>query len=585
MFVAARRVQLLECGFSIAICCLVSLTTHGQQVAKPLQISKPTQIRFDDLAVTSGLQFRHEDGSCGKRYLVELVGAGLATFDADNDGWIDAFMLNGAALPGAKLESKPSNQFYRNLQSGNFAQATTAARCGDEGYSLGVTVGDFNNDGFNDLFVTNYGQDQLLQNNGDGTFSDVTRQTGVDDQKAFGAGAAFLDIDQDGDLDLFSANYVKFSYERHEMLAPTAYPFSPGPRDFPPETDSIFVNNGDGTFTDDSDRSGMTSVAGPSMGVVAGDFDYDGDSDIFVCCDGAPNLFYRNDGQGNFVEDALLVGVAYDLRGVANGSMGVDVGDLDGDQLDDLVVTDYADQLMMLFRCLGPGGVFEDSARISQIGSEVLPHVKWGLGLVDLDCDGDRDAVICNGHLLENAKEIDPRTAYGVANSVMENDGKGLFRSITAETGEALKHVASSRGSAFDDLDNDGDIDGIILNCDAEAQYLVNQYFTGSRGGKSLLGKTPAIEKPANRWIELELRGRSTNRSAVGSRVTVHAGKSPQVAEVRSGRGYQSHYGSRLHFGLAEHATIDRIEITWHGGGTQVLTQVPADQILVIVQE
>ena len=560
---------------ALALAMLVSITAYGQPSgAKPV-------IRFADSSVASGLQFRHEDGSCGKRYLVELVGAGLATFDADNDGWIDAFLLNGSALPGAKLDSKPSNELFRNVQRGSFARATDKARCGDDRYSLGVAVSDFNNDGFEDLFVTNYGADQLLQNNGDGTFSDVTAQAGVDDKKDFGAGAAFLDIDQDGDLDLFSANYVKFSYERHEMLAPTAYPFSPGPRDFPPETDSLFRNNGDGTFTDISDRSGVTSVAGPSMGVVSGDFDYDGDSDIFVCCDGAPNLFYRNDGKGNFVEDALLVGVAYDLKGTANGSMGVDVGDLDGDQFDDLVVTDYADQLMMLFRCLGPGGVFEDSARISQIGSEVLPHVKWGVGLVDLDCDGDRDAVICNGHLLENAKEIDPRTAYGVANSVMENVGKGVFRSITAEVGEALKQVASSRGSAFDDLDNDGDIDGIILNCDAEVQYLNNLYFDKPDSSSP----QSKAEQAGNRWIELELRGRAANRSGVGTKVTIHFGGSTQVAEVRSGRGYQSHYGSRLHFGLGRQQKIDRIEVSWLGGATHVLTNVDVDQMLIVVQE
>lgn len=557
----------LACWITLPFASLLWFATlgFGQNSIRP-SLALPSNIRFSDSTSKSQLLFRHQDGSSGGRYLVELVGAGLATFDADNDGWLDVYLLNGAALRGATLGSAPTDQLFLNLRDGTFADVTAPAGCVESGYGLGVTAGDFNNDGFEDLCIANYGADVLLQNNGDGTFSDVTAGSGVADGERFGAGVAFIDIDNDNDLDLFSANYVQFSYERHDRLAPSAFPYSPGPRDFPPETDSLFRNNGDGTFTDISVVSGIASVAGPSMGVVAGDFDGDGHSDIFVCCDGVANLFYRNNGHGSFTEEAVQFGLAFDARGAANGSMGVDAGDLDGDGLEDLVVTDYADQIMMHFRCMGQG-LFEDVARVSQIGKEVLPHVKWGIGLVDLDCDGDRDAFICNGHLLENAKEIDPRTDYGVRNCVMENLGRGVFRSVTAQVGTALEQAASSRGAAFDDLDNDGDIDCVVLNCDAAAQYLENQ--TESK----------------NRWIELDLRGRSANRSAVGTRVKLITDQWTQTAVVRSGRGYQSHFGSRLHFGWQDSAAKVELQIQWPDGKLQSVKGLLPNQIHVIVQQ
>ena len=554
-------------SFLLPIAIVLCFVTLGfGQIANRPTAAIPSIIRFSDSTSKSQLLFRHQDGSSGNNYLVELVGAGLVTFDADNDGWLDVYLLNGAALRGANLGSAPTDQLFLNRHDGTFTDVTEAAGCVESGYGLGVTAGDFNNDGFEDLCIANYGADVLLQNNGDGTFSDVTASCGVADGQRFGAGVAFIDIDNDNDLDLFSANYVQFSYERHDLLAPTAFPYSPGPRDFPPDTDSLFRNNGDGTFTDISVESGIASVAGPSMGVVAGDFDGDGDFDIFVCCDGVANHFYRNNGQGSFTEDAIQFGLALDSRGAANGSMGVDAGDLDGDGLEDLVVTDYADQIMMHFRCMSQG-LFDDVARVSQIGKEVLPHVKWGIGLVDFDCDGDRDAFVCNGHLLENAKEIDPRTDYGVRNCVMENTGRGFFRSVTAQVGEALEQIASSRGAAFDDLDNDGDIDCVILNCDAAAQYLENQTVS------------------SNRWIELDLRGRTANRSAVGARVKLVTGQLTQTAEVRSGRGYQSHFGSRLHFGWRDLTANVDLQIKWPDGKLQSVQGLLPNQIHVIVQE
>lgn len=526
----------------------------------------PTLMRFEDRTQQSGLSFKHENASSGRRYLIEYMGAGLACFDADNDGWLDLYLLNGSELPGANFPRPPTDALFRNLHAGNFVDVTRPANCAETGYGLGVTTADYDNDGFQDIYINNFGPNRLLHNNGDGTFTDVTAVAQVSDGSKFGAGATFVDIDQDGDLDLFSANYLEFSFDRHDVLAPSAFPFSPGPRDFPAAVDTLFLNQGDGTFADISQTSGIASVAGPSMGIVAGDFDLDGDSDIFVACDGAANLLYINTGRGEFTEDALLRGVAYDLRGNANGNMGVDAADLNGDTLEDLFITDYSDQLPIYFQN-SVGGLFEDVSRPSQIGSEVLPHVCWGTGLVDFDRDGDRDVFICSGHLLINAQEIDPRTDYAVHNTVMENVDNQIFRSVTAAVGSALQQALSSRGAALDDLDNDGDVDVVVLNCGAAAQLLINQ------------------SQDKHHWIEIELRGRRCSRDAIGSQVRIITAGKVQSAELHNGRGYQSQYGSRLHFGLANAASIDRIEINWFGGGpTQVLQHVTVDQILTVLQ-
>ena len=524
-----------------------------------------SSMRFEDATQSSHLHFDHYDGSSGQRYLAEKMVSGLACFDADNDGWLDLFFPNGTHLPVRPTATSPSDALFRNMQARQFLEVTRAAGCTDSDFGLGAIAADYDNDGFQDIYISNFGPNRLLHNNGDGTFSDVSALANVTDGSKFSAGATFVDIDRDGDVDLFSANYVEFSFEHHARLAPAAFPYSPGPRDFPPAADTLFLNEGDGTFSDISQSSGVATVAGPSMGVVAGDFDDDGDDDIFVACDGAPNLYYINDGQGGFTEQAILFGLAYDLRGNANGNMGVDAADIDGDGLDDLLVTNYARQMPTLFQNVGLG-MFDDVTRISQVGADMLPHVSWGVGLVDFDNDGDRDAFICAGHLLENAKAFEPDTDFGVPNVVMENLGGNRFRNATVDVGSALQQAFSSRGAVFDDLDNDGHVDCAVLNCAAPAQLLFNQSLDH------------------NHWIEIELCGRGCNRDAIGSRVRVVCGDNIQVAELRNGRGYQSQYGKRLHFGLGLGERIESIEIQWPTGDTQRVEQVAVDQLLTIIQ-
>ncbi|MEM7475214.1 MAG: CRTAC1 family protein [Planctomycetota bacterium] len=529
--------------------------------------AKAQEIRFKDMTLASGIDFKHDDGSKGSKYLVEFMAAGLASLDYDSDGRLDIFFLNGCDLP-VRQDGPPNvaaaNPLYRNDASGLFEKVDAALPACHPNYSLGVSVADFNNDGFSDLYISNFGQNQLWQNNGDGTFSNVTSHAGVSDGQKFGAGVVFSDFDGDGATDLFVGNYVDFDFARHAKLLPNAIPFPPGPKDFAPTPDTLFLNDGDGTFTDATEGSGIAELSGPSMGALAGDFDQDGDQDIFVACDGEPNRLYQNLGSGKFQEVALSSGVAFDILGVANGSMGVDIADLDDDGFGELLVTDYTGQFPMLFQNFG--GIFEDITRRSRIGMEVRPHVNWAVGLVDFDCDQDDDAFVCNGHFLKNAGELTTQTEYSVRNSLMENLGSLRFRSATEQAGEALKDTASSRGAVFEDWNLDGRMDVAILNCNSRTQILYNE--TSNQ----------------NHWLQLDLRGRGVNRDALGTRVQVTTQDRQQFCEVRSGRGYQSHFGSRLHFGLGQNEEAD-LEICWPSGEVQMLKGVQANQVFTVVQQ
>jgi len=527
----------------------------------------PSVISFRDATKDSQIAFRYENGGTDQYYLVEIVGAGVCLFDADGDGLIDVYMVNGAALPGRTIEVPPSDQFFLNRGGLKFTEHTEASGLKEHNYGVGATAADFDNDGFVDLYISNFGPKVLMHNNGDGTFSDVTAVAGVADGDEFGAVVIFLDIDNDGNLDLFVGNYLDFDFKRHDELAPKSIPYPPGPRDFRPTPDSLFYNNGDGTFSDISQSSGIRKTAGPSMGVVAADFDMDGDVDIFVGCDGEPNLYYQNDGTGKFTEEALLVGVATDLRGRANGSMGVDAADINGDGLLDLVVTNYMDQLMEVFRNSKPGGFFDDVSSTLKLGKDVKPHVNWGVGLVDFDLDGDIDAYICNGHFLKHAKSIEPNTDYAVPNCVMENMGNKVFRNASRQAGPALQHSASSRGGGFDDLDNDGDVDVVVVNCDTNSQVLENSY------------------SGTNKWLQLKLVGRKCNRSAVGAKAVLSAGGRKVFLEQVNGRGYQSYFGSVLTAGLGNVEKIDTLQIYWpNRREPTILNELGVNQRLTIVE-
>jgi hypothetical protein len=533
----------------------------------PLFAQSPIQLH--DVTGQTGITFVHTDGGSGMRYIMEAMSAGLATFDYDGDGLIDIYFVNGAPLQGTRLNGPPPrNALYRNLGGFRFVDVTDKAGVGGTGHGLGVAVADYDNDGHPDIYVSNFGSNVLYRNLGDGTFRDVTRTAGVDRGSKVGAGVCFLDIDGDGQLDLYVGNYVKFSYETHVLHFLQGQPVYPSPLDHAPEFGNLFRNNGDGTFRDVSRESGIGLHAGTGMGVVCADYDNDGDTDIYVANDVMPNYLFQNDGTGHFEEVGVLSGAAFDATGSPQGSMGTDFGDYDNDGWLDLFVTAYGNEMPSLYHNLR-NGMFEEVARETGVGATTFPHVKWGHGWVDFDNDGFRDIYIACGDLDDNVQLRKDTTSYRLPGILLRNMGNGHFVDVSRESGDGMTVRASSRGVAFDDLDNDGDIDVVVLNSRDKPTILRNMlYELGSK----------------NHWLHVRLRGVKSNRDGVGARVRVVAGDLVQIDEVHSGRGYQSHWGSRLHFGLGTRDRIDRVEVRWIGGGTDVLEDVKPDQLLTITE-
>jgi hypothetical protein len=525
---------------------------------------QPGGINLVDVTEQSGITFVHTDGGTGSLYIVQTVVAGLALLDYDNDGFVDVYFLNGAPTPGAHYDVPPRDELWRNNGDWTFTNVTEQAGVGETGYGLGVVSGDYDNDGDQDLYVNNFGPNVFYRNNGDGTFTDETAGSGTGCDLC-GAGAAFLDIEADGDLDLYVANYVDFAYERNIVERIGQRVYSAGPRSYRPQADLLFRNNGDGSFTDISRESGIGLVPGPSMGLVGADYDDDGDTDVFVCCDNAPNLLWRNDGRGQFEEVAFAAGVAFDLEGKASGNMGVTCEDYDNDGRLDFYVTTFSEDLSVLYRGTG-GGFFTDMARSSRSAVSTISHAKWGTTLSDFDHDGDRDLFVACGHFWIDARYVNDRTDVCVPNALLENLGDGTFRDVSLESGNGLGIVASSKGAGFDDLDNDGDLDVVILNANGRPSILRNDIET------------------IRRSVQVVLRGKNANRDGVGCRVKVITGEREQIAEVHRGQGYQSGYGNRLHFGLGDAAKVDRLEVRWLGGGVDIIDNPPAAPFLEIAE-
>lgn len=538
-------------GLSVAIFALIGRTSQ--------------RLVLRDVTNDTGIAFKHTDGGCGHRYIMETVSAGLALFDYNGDGHVDVYFLNGSPLAGCEAATPPRNALYRNDGTWNFTDVTAQAGVGHTGYGLGVAVGDYDNDGDPDIFLNNHGPNVLYENEGDGTFTDATKRAGLVGGNTVGAGACFLDIDRDGDLDLYAAQYLEFSYEEHATKTVQGVPCYVSPQRYQPAQDILYRNDGDGTFTDISEDAGIGEHAGWGMGMVCADYDNDGDTDVFVGNDVAENFLFENDGTGRFVEVGLLAGSAYDLYGSPQGSMGVDCGDFDNDGSLDFYQTSYQLQHAVLFRNLGDG-VFEDVSLTSGAGTGTYAHVTWGNSLVDFDNDGDRDIFVACGHLHDRIDEFDTTTSYLVRNLLLMNAGDGNFVNVSDGCGDGLAPRLSSRGAAFDDLDNDGDVDAVILNSRQKPTILRNE------------------TEAAGHWIQIELVGVESNRDGVGAQVEVVAGDLKQMDEVHSGRGYQSHYGSRLHFGLGKHRHVDRIEVRWIGGAVDVLEDVHAGRIAAIIE-
>jgi hypothetical protein len=525
--------------------------------------SSPIQLR--EVTRESGITFVHTDGSSGRRYIVETVSCGLALLDYDGDGDIDIYFLNGAALPGLELPEPPRNALYRNDGNWKFTEVTKQAGVGDTGYGLGVCVGDYDNDGDQDIYVNNFGPNVLYRNNGDGTFTDATHAAGVGAGDQVGAGACFLDMDADGDLDLFVSNYVDFNFQNHEISHMSGFPAYVGPLSYPPTTNVLYRNNGDGTFTDVSVASGIAAHRGTGMGMICADYDGDGDTDIVVGNDLGANFVFRNDGRGRFTESALALGLAYDALGNVHGTMAVECGDWNNDGWLDFYMTSYQRQLATLYQNQG-GVFFEDVTRPTGAGTDTYPQVTWGTGMIDFDNDSHRDLFIACGHLIDNVEQFDDTTSYHARNILLRNNGQGRFTNVSDQCGDGLLPKLSSRGAAFDDLDNDGDIDVVILNSRSGPTILRNE----SIGG--------------NHWLQVALHGTKSNRDGIGARVTVRSGNLTLIDEVHSGRSYQSDFGKRLHFGLGKRNAVDEVRVQWIGGGVDILRVDGVNRLVTVVE-
>jgi hypothetical protein len=530
--------------------------------------SAPAQcpIQLNDITKETGITFKHTDGSSGRYYIMETVSAGLALFDYDGDGDVDIYFLNGSPLPGKQSKIPPRNALYRNDGKWNFTDVTGKAGVGDTGYGLGVAVADYDNDGDLDIYLNNYGPNVMYRNNGDGTFVDVTKDAGVGNGRKVGAGTCFLDMDGDGDLDLYAANYLEFSSNTHARVQALTKLMYAIPRYYRPVPDTLYRNNGNGTFTDVSADSGVNTQAGWGMGMICGDYDNDDDTDVFIANDVSANYLFQNDANGHFEEVGLVAGVAYDAGGLEQAGMGVDCGDYDNDGWLDFYLTDYQNEQSTLYKNLG-NAMFEDVTFVTGAGAGTRNKVTWGNGFVDFDNDGERDIFVACGHLQDNIEQFDDASTYHQRNILLLNTGNGKFVDASDECGDGLKVNLSSRGAGFDDLDNDGDIDVVILN---------------SRREPTILRNDSANE---NHWIQIRLQGVKTNRDGVGARVKVVAGDLTQIDEVHSGRGYQSHYGTRLHFGLGKRDRVDRVEVRWIGGGVDVVRNIEVDQVMSITEK
>ena len=536
-------------------------------VRKLPQVEEDSPIQLRDITGETGIDFQHTDGSGGKRYIVETVASGVATFDYDDDGLIDIYFLNGQPLRGTKAPNEPpENRLYRNLGGFRFQDVTDQAGVGDTGFGLGVCVADFDNDGCPDVYVANFGPNVLHRNNGDGTFTQIAAEAGVDDGRRVGAGTSFLDFDGDGCLDLYVANYIDFTYDKHVAEITDGFPVYTGPRSYEPSRHSLYCNQGDGTFADVSQQTGIAQHPGPGMGMVCADYDDDGHTDIFVLNDVFGNFCWHNNGEGSFEEIALINCLKYNGDGVPMGSMGVDCADYNHDGRLDFFQTSYQGEPPALFQTLGDG-LFEDVTRLTGANVGGLKNVKWGCGFVDFDNDGHKDIFYVNGHLQDNVELYDGATSYEDCPMLLRNTGDGRFIDVSQRSGDGMRTKVVGRGVAFDDLDNDGRVDVVILSSRRPPAVLRNE------------------SPPQNHWLDIQLCGVKTNRDAVGARVQVTAGNLTYTDEVHSGRGYQSHFGSRLHFGLGDCDRVDRVEVRWIGGGSDRWENLDADRQITLFEE
>ncbi len=537
--------------------------------AAPAPSGKPFNAHFEDVAEAAGLRSPIIYGGVeSKKYILEANGCGCAFIDYDNDGWMDIFLLSGTRLEGAPPEA--TNRLYKNNRDGTFSDVTEKAGLRMAGWANGVCIADYNNDGFEDIFCTYFGQNRLYRNNGNGTFTDVTKQAGLLEEgpARWGTGCAFLDYDRDGHLDLFVSNYIRFDLQHAPVPGENStcnwkgVPVNCGPRGLPTGRHSLYHNNGDGTFTDVTKRAGIAAATESyGMTVVTADFDEDGWPDIFVACDSTPSLLFMNNHDGTFREEGVMRGVALSEDGMEQAGMGVGIGDYNLDGHLDLFKTHFIGDTYGFYRNDGKGE-FDDVTRLVKIGVETR-YTSWGTGLVDFDNDGYPDVLIITGSVYPEVESKLPQYPYRTPRVLFRNLGDGEFEELPTQGGPGITAPHSSRGCAFGDFDNDGDMDVLIMNMNEPPSLLRNDV------------------DPKQHWVKVKLEGVKSNRSAIGARVIVHYGDKKQVQPVVSQSSYYSCNDLRLHFGLGAANSVD-IEVYWPNGLHEVHKGMAADQLVTL---
>jgi enediyne biosynthesis protein E4 len=530
----------------------------------------PWTIRFVEVAPTAGVVAPDVWGGVDrKRFILETKGNGVAFLDYDGDGWLDVYLTDGSRIEGFPTGQEPTGHLYHNNQDGTFTDVTASSGLAHPGWQTGVCIGDFDNDGHEDLLLTYWGQNRLYHNNGDGTFTDVTVRAGLKQSRTrWGAGCNFLDYDKDGKLDIFVANYVEF--DPSDATGPggskdcqwKGMPVLCGPRGLPHGRNVLYHNNGDGTFADVSESSGIAKSSGDAIGSVSVDFDNDGWPDIYVANDSTPSELYHNNHNGTFSEIAQDVGAAFSADGDVQGGMGLAVGDYDADGWFDIFKTNFSDDTPNLYHNIG-GGRFDDAVFSAGLGT-LTSLVGWGAGFLDVDNDGWLDLLYVNGHVYPEVDRYKMDSAYRQPRVLYRNLGTGRFENVSSRAGPAFSERFSSRGAAFGDFNNDGRVDVVIANMNDKPSLWLNDSVN------------------PNHAILLSLTGTRSNRSAIGTRVRLLAGGHSQIEEVHSGDSVMSMSDLRLHFGLGNANRVDAIEISWPSGLIERLQDLPVDRIIFL---
>lgn len=561
---AARLRTAHRIALTIALAGAVLILARAAET--PLRDPAP-QIQFEDIAKKAGLDFVLHNGATGEFHQPELMLGGVAVLDYNNDGCMDIYFTNGAAMPSLeKTGAQYSNRLYRNNCNGTFTDVTQQAGVAGDGYSMGVAIGDYDNDGYPDIFVAGVNRNILYRNRGDGTFEDVTKKAGLEGiephyGKLWSDSAAWVDIDNDGWLDLVVTNYVQWDPKLEPRCGTPQHPLYCDPSAYHGTPDQIFRNNHDGTFTDITNSSGVGAYIGRGMGVAIADYDNDGLSDIFVANDTVPNFLFHNLGHGKFEEVAMLAGVALNDNGRPVASMGADFRDYDNDGLPDLVFTDMVNDTYQLFRNTGKAPAFEDATASSGLALETRGLTGWGAGLYDFDNDGYKDLFTANSHFPGLERELGTETA--LPNSVFRNEGNGRFADVSKAAGPDFQLPGHYRGVAFSDFDNDGRVDAVVSSVDGPARLFRN------------------ITPDAGHWLALKLRGTRSNRDGIGAKIAITLPSGRKLYNhCTTSVGYASSSEALVRFGFGSETAAKLIEIRWPSGTVQDLRNVKADRVL-----